>query len=92
VDTAVKELTLEPAKFKSKNLDVVAEYKKKNRKNAANFVVIGMSNVGSLLITVLTRPQVMLMLARVRLWVGYSWISTQLINGLSTSTGENLKE
>jgi elongation factor 1 alpha-like protein len=33
----------EPAKVKSKNLDVAAEYKKNKRKNAANFVVIGMS-------------------------------------------------
>lgn len=28
-------------KAKSKNLDVAAEYNKSNRKNAANFVVIG---------------------------------------------------
>ena len=32
------------AKVKSKNLDVVAEYKKVKRKNAANFVVIGQSH------------------------------------------------
>lgn len=31
----------EPAKIKSKNLDVLAEYNKVNRKSAANFVVIG---------------------------------------------------
>jgi elongation factor 1 alpha-like protein len=31
----------EPVKVKSKNLDVLAEYKKAKRKNAANFVVIG---------------------------------------------------
>jgi hypothetical protein len=32
----------EPAKLKSKNIDVIAEYGKVKRKNAANFVVIGM--------------------------------------------------
>ena len=31
------------ARVKSKNLDVVSEYKKVKRKNAANFVVIGKS-------------------------------------------------
>jgi hypothetical protein len=31
----------EPAKVQSKNLDVLAEYRKVTRKNAANFVVIG---------------------------------------------------
>jgi elongation factor 1 alpha-like protein len=38
----VSGLTVQDAtKVKSKNLDVVAEYKKVKRKNAANFVVIG---------------------------------------------------
>jgi hypothetical protein len=32
----------ETPKARSKNLDVLAEYEKKNSKNAANFVVIGM--------------------------------------------------
>ena len=32
----------EPVKVKSKNIDVIAEYGKVKRKNAANFVVIGM--------------------------------------------------
>jgi elongation factor 1 alpha-like protein len=31
----------EPVKIKSKNLNVLAEYRKVKRKNAANFVVIG---------------------------------------------------
>lgn len=32
----------EPAKIKSKNIDVIAEHDKTKRKKAANFVVIGM--------------------------------------------------
>lgn len=32
---------VEPETIKSKNLDVLAEYRKVERKNAANFVVIG---------------------------------------------------
>ena len=32
----------EPVKLKSKSIDVIAEYGKVKRKNAANFVVIGM--------------------------------------------------
>ena len=31
----------DPVKVRSKNLDVLAEYKKAKRKSAANFVVIG---------------------------------------------------
>jgi elongation factor 1 alpha-like protein len=38
----MKQLTVEPIKVKSKNLDVVAEYQKSKQKKAANFVVIGM--------------------------------------------------
>lgn len=39
----VKALSVEePVKVKSKNLDVLTEYKKSQRKKAANFVVIGM--------------------------------------------------
>lgn len=42
IATGVKDLSIqEPPQIKSKNLDVVAEYKKVKRKNAANFVVIG---------------------------------------------------
>lgn len=42
INTGMKNLNLqEPEKIKSKNIDVVAEYKKVKRKNAANFVVIG---------------------------------------------------
>jgi elongation factor 1 alpha-like protein len=37
----IKALTVEPVKVKSKNLDVLAEYKKSKQKKAANFVVIG---------------------------------------------------
>lgn len=38
----VKQLSVEESvKVKSKNLDVMAEFKKTKRKNAANFVVIG---------------------------------------------------
>ena len=33
--------TVEPETIKSKNLDVLAEYRQVERKNAANFVVIG---------------------------------------------------
>jgi elongation factor 1 alpha-like protein len=41
--TGVNSLTVEePAGIKSRNLDVLAEYQKSQRKNAANFVVIGM--------------------------------------------------
>jgi elongation factor 1 alpha-like protein len=39
---SMKSLSVEePVKVKSKNLDVLAEYKKSQHKNAANFVVIG---------------------------------------------------
>ena len=42
ITTGIKELSItEPVKTKSKNLDVIAEYSKVERKNAANFVVIG---------------------------------------------------
>lgn len=38
----MKQLSIrEPVKIKAKNLDVLAEYSKIKRKNAANFVVIG---------------------------------------------------
>ena len=38
----MKDLSItEPTKIKGKNLDVLAEYRKVKRKNAANFVVIG---------------------------------------------------
>jgi elongation factor 1 alpha-like protein len=38
----MKDLSItEPEGIKSKNLDVLAEYRKVERKNAANFVVIG---------------------------------------------------
>lgn len=43
VADGVKQLSVEePVKVKSKNLDVLAEFQKTKRKNAANFVVIGM--------------------------------------------------
>jgi elongation factor 1 alpha-like protein len=35
----------EPVNIKRKNLDVLTEYRKSPRKNAANFVVIGMAIV-----------------------------------------------
>ena len=42
VSEGMKELSIaEPVRIKSKNLDVIAEYRKVERKNAANFVVIG---------------------------------------------------
>jgi len=42
----MKAMTVEEqVNVKSKNLDVVAEYKKSKRKNAANFVVIGMTTL-----------------------------------------------
>lgn len=49
VDTSVKKLTEGVAKtsistspkMKSKNLDIMAEYRNSMKKNAANFVVIG---------------------------------------------------
>lgn len=42
VTNGMKDLSIiEPAKVKSKHLDVLAEYRKVKRKNAANFVVIG---------------------------------------------------
>ena len=42
INKGIKNLSVEePFKIKSKNLDVVAEYAKRKRKNAANFVVIG---------------------------------------------------
>ncbi|KUL91103.1 hypothetical protein ZTR_00977 [Talaromyces verruculosus] len=42
----MKQLTVEPIKVKSKNLDVVAEYQKLKQKRAANFVVIGHVDAG----------------------------------------------
>lgn len=42
----VKQLSVqETAKVKSKNIDVLAEYRKAKRKNSANFVVIGMDAI-----------------------------------------------
>jgi elongation factor 1 alpha-like protein len=42
VGSDLKDLSItEPERIKSKNLDVLAEYRKVERKNAANFVVIG---------------------------------------------------
>jgi elongation factor 1 alpha-like protein len=38
--------SIEPITVKSKNIDVIAEYKKIKRKNAANFVVIGHVDAG----------------------------------------------
>jgi elongation factor 1 alpha-like protein len=38
----------EPVKIRSKNLNVLAEYKKVKRKSAANFVVIGTSVLPSM--------------------------------------------
>lgn len=35
----------EKVNVKSKNLDVLSEYKKSNRKKSANFVVIGLSTL-----------------------------------------------
>jgi elongation factor 1 alpha-like protein len=44
VSEDMKELSVaEPVNIKSNNLDVLAEYRKVKRKNAANFVVIGES-------------------------------------------------
>ncbi|EXJ69369.1 elongation factor 1-alpha [Cladophialophora psammophila CBS 110553] len=43
----IHDLSIQEApKFKSKNIDVLAEYKKMKRKNAANFVVIGHVDAG----------------------------------------------
>ena len=43
VSPALATLTIQKQEtIKSKNIDVAAEYQKKGRKNAANFVVIGM--------------------------------------------------
>ncbi|EEA28229.1 hypothetical protein EYB25_000829 [Talaromyces marneffei] len=42
----MKQLTVEPIKVKSKNLDVLAEYQKSRQKKAANFVVIGHVDAG----------------------------------------------
>jgi elongation factor 1 alpha-like protein len=39
----VKELSVDKVTVKSKNLDVISEYKKSTRKRSANFVVIGRS-------------------------------------------------
>ncbi len=42
VINGMKDLSIiEPAKIKNKNLNVLAEYRKVKRKDAANFVVIG---------------------------------------------------
>jgi hypothetical protein len=42
ITTGVKDLSVaEPERIRSKNLDVLAEYRKVKRKNGANFVVIG---------------------------------------------------
>lgn len=44
ISNGVADMSLkDTARAKSKNLDVVVEYKKIKRKNAANFVVIGES-------------------------------------------------
>lgn len=42
LSNGVASVTLQdPLRARSKNLDVIAEYHKSKRKNAANFVVIG---------------------------------------------------
>jgi elongation factor 1 alpha-like protein len=42
LSNGLKNLSVEePVKIRSKNLDVLAEYKKVKRKSSANFVVIG---------------------------------------------------
>jgi elongation factor 1 alpha-like protein len=41
VTNGVAALQLEETKTKSKNIDVLEEFRKSNAKNAANFVVIG---------------------------------------------------
>ena len=43
VTNGVANLAITGSAPKSKNLDVIAEYKRIKRKNAANFVVIGKS-------------------------------------------------
>lgn len=43
LSTGMKALAVEPIKVKSKNLDVLAEYRKSKEKRAASFVVIGMA-------------------------------------------------
>lgn len=57
----------EKVNVRSKNLDVLSEYKKFKRKKAANFVVIGKLSVILDVMTVLTcRNQATLTLGRVR--------------------------
>ncbi|OKL56325.1 hypothetical protein UA08_08397 [Talaromyces atroroseus] len=46
LSNGIKAMTVEPVKVKSKNLDVLAEYKKSKQKKAANFVVIGHVDAG----------------------------------------------
>jgi elongation factor 1 alpha-like protein len=44
LSNGLKSLSVEePVKMKTKNLDVLAEYKNVKRKSAANFVVIGIT-------------------------------------------------
>jgi len=66
---------LEPVKVKSKNLDVMAEYNKFKRKNAANFVVIGSLIYSFEIMIVLTPSQVMSMPAKALSWAAFSSIS-----------------
>lgn len=64
----MKDLSVEEKVIvKSKNLDVLAEYKRSKRKKSANFVVIGRSIILSLVLNGspnLTKLKVMLMLER----------------------------
>ncbi len=48
VAQGIKGVTVEEQKVKRKNLDVLAEFEKSKSKNAANFVVIGMSKKNTL--------------------------------------------
>jgi hypothetical protein len=41
LSNGIDKLSIQEPVFKSKNIDVVAEYSKIKRKDAANFVVIG---------------------------------------------------
>lgn len=68
----MQQLSVEPVKVKSKNLNVLEEHRKAKRKKAANFVVIGLShaqivNLGYLINSL----QVMSMPARAHLWEGF---------------------
>jgi hypothetical protein len=80
----------ESVKVKSKNLDVLAEYEKSQRKKAANFVVIGL--LSYVWVTGDSSPangyQGMWMLERAHLWVDCCTTSRRLMSGQWRSIGE----